>query len=316
MRVSTVSAFVLLALVVSAGPTLAEPAPDTPALRLVVDLTDGSRVLGTANIKTLPFIAKYGKMDLVMSEVASIELAEDRERAKITMKNGDRLQGVLDIGDLKLQTLLGEISVPIRHVSRIAVTGGPIGRGLVLYYSFDEKDEIARDLSGKGNHGKVLGAKWTAEGKMNGALNFNGISDHVDIGTVDLGKAHTVCFWINPESRKVSPVGGSGNTYAPYISQTELWYNRGGEDQAGVGYVIGLDTWTHIAVSRDERSVSFYANGAQIGTTRKLVHNESFSLKYIGQNNDKFHVKGTIDEVMVFNRALSAEEVQLLSKSP
>jgi len=111
----------LLALVVSAGPTLAEPAQDAPALKLVVDLTDGSRVLGTANIKTLPFIAKYGKMDLVMSEVASIELNEDRERARITMKNGDKLQGVLSIGDLAMETLVGKVTVPVAHIIRIEV---------------------------------------------------------------------------------------------------------------------------------------------------------------------------------------------------
>ena len=121
MRVSTVSAFVLLALAVSAGPTLAEPAQAAPGLPIIVELSDGSRVLGTVDLKTLPFIAKYGKMDLVMSEVASLELNEDRERAKITMKNGDRLQGVLSIGDLAMETLVGKVTAPVAHIIRIEV---------------------------------------------------------------------------------------------------------------------------------------------------------------------------------------------------
>ena len=121
MRVSALSAFVLLALVAPTRPTFAEPAQAGPGLPIIVELSDGSRVLGTANIKTLPFIAKYGKMDLVMSEVASIELNEDRERAKIVMKNGDKLQGVLSIGDLAMETLVGKVTAPVAHIIRIEV---------------------------------------------------------------------------------------------------------------------------------------------------------------------------------------------------
>jgi len=109
-------------LVAEAAP--ADPGKPPAPLSLIVELTDGSRLVGTAEIDTLPFIAKYGRMALVMKEMASVTLGEDRETAKVAMRNGDNLQGVLDIGDLKLRTLLGELSVPIRHVVRITAGDG------------------------------------------------------------------------------------------------------------------------------------------------------------------------------------------------
>ena len=119
--------FTLLAyspwLVADAEPP-ADPGRPPAPLSLIVELADGSRFIGTAEIDSLPFIAKYGKMELAMKEVASVTLAEDRETGKVTMKNGDNLQGVLDIGDLKLDTLVGEVSVPIRHVLRITAGEG------------------------------------------------------------------------------------------------------------------------------------------------------------------------------------------------
>jgi len=97
----------------------ADPGKPPAPLSLIVELTDGSRFIGTTEIKTLPFIAKYGRMKLAMKEVASVTPGEDRETAEVTMKNGDNLQGVLDIRPLELQTILGSVSVGIEHILKI-----------------------------------------------------------------------------------------------------------------------------------------------------------------------------------------------------
>jgi len=102
----------------------ADPGKPPAPLSLIVELTDGSRFIGTSELDKLPFIAKYGRMKLVMKEVAAVTLGDDGETGKVTMRNGDNLQGVLDIGDLKLRTLMGEIAIPIRHVVRITAGDG------------------------------------------------------------------------------------------------------------------------------------------------------------------------------------------------
>jgi len=113
-----------LPLLVAVAEPPAAPKKSPAPLSLIVELTDGSRLMGTAEMETLPFIAKYGRMDLVMKEVAAVTLGEDRETVKVVMKNGDGLQGVLDMGALKLRTLVGDVHVPIRHVVRITAGGG------------------------------------------------------------------------------------------------------------------------------------------------------------------------------------------------
>ena len=64
----------------------AAPKKSPAPLSLIVELTDGSRLMGTAEMDKLPFIAKYGRMDLVMKEVAAVTLGEDRETGKCVHK--------------------------------------------------------------------------------------------------------------------------------------------------------------------------------------------------------------------------------------
>jgi len=128
----------------------AEAEPPAP-LSLIVELTDGSRIVGKAEISTVPFIAEYGKVDLAMERVAAVTFREDRETAKVTMSNGDNLQGVLDIGDLKLRTLMGELSVPIRHVVQMIAGGGlppdAFGPPRKLFeVPVDEKDQYGNPI--------------------------------------------------------------------------------------------------------------------------------------------------------------------------
>ena len=86
-------------------------------------------------------------------------------------------------------------------------TGGAshdLARGLVGRWTFDEgKGTIAHDSSGRGNHGTVMGgAKW-AEGRIGGALEFDGQDDFVSIpneSRFDITGSITISAWIRVES--------------------------------------------------------------------------------------------------------------------
>jgi len=322
----------------------ADPDGKSPApLSLIVELTDGSRFIGTAEIDTLPFIAKYGRMKLIIKEVASVTLGEDRETTKVAMKNGDNLQGVLDIGDLKLRTLLGEISVPIRHVSRIAVAAGLIRRGLVLYYAFDEKGQIARDLSGKANHGTLHGVKWTEDGRIGGGCQFDGRStciqrDHDEqSGLFPRNVPFSVAVWFRTSSPKPSDpaivgahYGGIGGGYHLKLDLR----NPGGKAVWDVnrGAVFSKSRmndgrWHHAVGIWDGAKTILYIDSVLQGSTAapgsisypgrsplRIGHLHNAGRP--GSDDSVYFFNGTIDEVMVFNRALPAKEVQLLWKSP
>jgi len=324
----------------------AEPAKPPAPLSLIVELTDGSRLIGTAEIETLPFIAKYGRMSLAMKEVASVTLGKDRETGKVTMKNGDNLQGVLDIGDLKLRTLMGEISVPIRHVSRIAVTKGVIRRGLVLYYSFDGKGEMARDLSGKGNHGKIHGAKWTAKGKVGGAYEFDGKSAYVSrdydgrsaLFAVEPPLSVAAWFRTSSQSPLAQSVLGTHCAGRPdgYFLTVRTGPQWGGNFRGEIGFSLGArllsklpvndGRWHHAVGTWDGEQARLFVDGSLQGlakATRPALAYPNRPPFHVGHipnapptRDSDYYFKGTIDEVMVFNRALPAKEVQLLWKSP
>ena len=74
--------------------------------------------------------------------------------------------------------------------------------GLVLYLAFDENTgNIARDSSGHGNHGSIMGAAWV-EGQDGKALQFDGTDDYVEVAYNDmfnLTDAFTLAAWVKPD---------------------------------------------------------------------------------------------------------------------
>jgi len=319
----------------------AEPPADqgeTPApLSLVVELTDGSRLIGTSELDKLPFIAKYGKMKLVIREVASVTLGKDRETGKVTMKNGDNLQGVLDIGDLKLRTLMGEISVPIRHVSRIAVTKGVIRKGLVLYYSFDEKGKTARDLSGRGNHGKIHGAKWTPKGKVGGAYEFDGKTTYIQRDFDERSEVFptntpfSVAAWFRTSATTPSEQTVLGAHLPGRHDGYFLKFNTrdfGGRifwEAASVHWQgaarsrlpVNDGRWHHTVGTWDGKRGHLYLDGSleashEAAGPIPYPNRPALRIGHLHRGHDVYYFNGTIDEVMVFNRALSAADVKAL----
>jgi hypothetical protein len=70
--------------------------------RLVLELTDGSRVVGTPQIATLPLQTDFAKVDVPLERVRSVKFAADHATASVTLANGDRLQGRLALAPLAL----------------------------------------------------------------------------------------------------------------------------------------------------------------------------------------------------------------------
>jgi len=194
-----------------------------------------------------------------------------------------------------------------------------------------ESEELLKkawDTSGNGNHGVVYGATWVRDGKFGKALSFDGSDDNVDCGNIpDLGQEFTVVLW----SKRL---GSTGN-YGTLISiDGPYWSTTGGflifDDNSG--FIKGrirnhasntetsviLETsvpnnvWRFYAVVWDKPTLKGYRNG-------ELVDSETWDYD-IGWNVFKTHIGrwtgdyfyGLIDEVRIYNRALSESEIQTL----
>jgi hypothetical protein len=110
-------------------------APPAPAekprepLRLTVELSDGSRLVGEASgLKDLALQTSLGKVTVPVAQAESIRIRDDQGTATIKFRNKDRLSGVLNVaewGDLKMATAFGEVKVPARLIRHCAIAAAP-----------------------------------------------------------------------------------------------------------------------------------------------------------------------------------------------
>ena len=215
-----------------------------------------------------------------------------------------------------------------RSTATIAVTvsnASSTPSGLVAAYGFNEGAGVqARDASGQGNTGTLSNATWTASGKYGGALSFNGSSAWVtiaDAASLHLTTGMTLEAWVKPSSGngwrsailKESPDGLDYALYTSNNASTPAGYAHVSSDVAAKSASsIPLSTWTHLAVTYDGTALRMYVNGSLSGTTALSgpIATSASALRVGGNAVWGEYFKGSIDEVRIYNRALSASEIQ------
>lgn len=239
-------------------------------------------------------------------------------------------------------------SMQIAEVELLGVTadlngGGELIPGLLAYWPFDGDTS---DASGNGHDGTLTNGATLSDdvppGSSGQSLQISGGEQHVLVPHDDglnITEELTIAAWVQPQGDAEwdgiiakNPSEGSmpnhaGNYELRIENETRalhLLYQNGGVDdtafhQATEAIVTG-DTWSHVAVTAVKGGeVNFYINGELADTHADLVL-ESFgatntSPVYIGSRADFFTVMdGLIDEVALFDRALSADEILAISQ--
>lgn len=210
--------------------------------------------------------------------------------------------------------------------------------GLIATYSFDEGSGLsANDGSGNAHTGVISGATWTIAGKYGSALSFNGTNSWVtvaDANDLDLTTGLTLEAWVFPTAaatattwRNVLIKERSGgeiyNLYADTDTHVPAAYvvrsaNPG--TPVGVNGVaqVPLNTWTHLAMTYDTATVRLYVNGTLVrssATTGALLTSTG-ALRIGGNSVWGEFFQGMIDEVRVYNRALTQAEIQTDMATP
>jgi hypothetical protein len=212
--------------------------------------------------------------------------------------------------------------------SAIAVTVSNTGpTGMVAAYGFNEGSGTTTvDQSGSGNTGTLVGASWAATGKFGKALSFNGSSARVtipDSPSLDLTTGMTLMAWVNPTANTswrtvVLKETSNDLAYALYASSDTnrpgVWMNTTSTQSVTGTAQLALNTWTNVAATYDGATLRFYVNGAQAGskavTPSMLVSGNPLQIGGNAVWGEYF--AGLIDEVRVFNRALTASEISSL----
>jgi glucose/arabinose dehydrogenase/fibronectin type 3 domain-containing protein len=201
----------------------------------------------------------------------------------------------------------------------------PAPAGLVAGYTFDAgSGTTTADSSGNNNTGTISGAAWDA-GKFGGALKFDGSNDVVKVpssASLNLSTGLTLAAWVQPTASQqgwrtimqkendawfLNASNGSGPLH-PAGGVT-----ANGNDSIVTGPTASpLHQWTHVAMTYDGATVRLYVNGTQVSTNAKsgTLQQTTNPLSIGGNTPYGEYFGGLLDEVRVYNRALSATEVQ------
>ena len=205
---------------------------------------------------------------------------------------------------------------------------------LILYLSFDElSSNSVIDHSSHENHGTLVGTPQLVNGRFGKALRFNGESDWVEVphdDSLTVDENVTVMAWIHTP-RHHGPAGAlwqaiiaKGNNPRSYSVYTEhngaLHMSVGNFQGSDSTETVQLNTWQHVVTQIDNGMQRFWINGENAGnfpiaaSLPGLVDNSSVR---IGNSHDTApahawmrHFLGIIDEVRVWNRALSEAEIR------
>jgi len=221
------------------------------------------------------------------------------------------------------------------------ITMNGLDTGLMLYYPFSTNDgAIVRDASGNGQHGTMVNSKWRPAGPQGGYCYFDGNGDYIDVGygvNFPAWSQYSISLWF------LSDGGGDNTGYGQklldktsvnhdahlrmtpsvpgdngYISYSLYEAGHG----TGVGsypahQVRGDNLWHHIVLVRNGSSATCWFDGKQEGNVNNAMSVNSAAPLYIGfsASSDSYQRRywsGFIDEVRIYNRVISSNEVSQL----
>lgn len=217
----------------------------------------------------------------------------------------------------------------IASVPTLAPVSAP---GLVAYWNLDEGNgSVAADVTANGHNGALNGEVTWISGYIGAAaIDFHGAGNAVANVTVpnsssmqfSATQSFTLDAWILPGGLKstdeavIAKSRETGNYYGIWINSSNKWAFRGPGGDV-VGSVASTTAWTNVAIVQDGSAGTrtLYVNGVSVGTGAAQAADGSGNL-WMGQANGVTNpFPGNIDEVRLYNRALSVGEITTLVNS-
>jgi hypothetical protein len=220
-----------------------------------------------------------------------------------------------------------------------------VSTGPIAHWKFDEgQDSTAYDSAGS-NDGTIYGATWTT-GQIGGALDFDGVDDYVDVGdpvdgSLDFGASDSfsISVWIKTSQEIPEPAGivdkkrwvsapvygyyKEGYSLLVYQNKVAFGIEDISDNSLGINgnTIIDEGEWHHIVAVRDTISDKLYiyvdgisdATPVTDSTIGPLDTSWAFNIGRIKSavpGPAYRHFPGTLDDVRIYDRALSEEEIQ------
>jgi hypothetical protein len=313
-------------------------AADTnPPPRLTVELRDGSRVVGDSVEKNFEFhSALLGKIKLDVKNIRAVECVSSNS-AKLSTVNGDSLTVSFVDSEFAVKTSFGKVELQVDSVRKLSVSPGSTGAqppGLVALWS-GEGDGV----DSVGGNTAILTDITFADGQVGRAFSFNGTSSSLRIPAspaldIGAGESFTITAWIKPSDvngyhplfawSDGNPVNASicfnsSQSGALMVCLTDGEGNRFLVSHQGV---LASGSFQHIALTYDKTTGigTWYLNGGVVaqrqlgGQLNRTKGDLWFSRRDTTQGNwsSNRSFAGLLDELALYNRTLSADEIHAL----
>jgi prepilin-type N-terminal cleavage/methylation domain-containing protein len=202
---------------------------------------------------------------------------------------------------------------------------GQLGDNLISYWSFESASNLGKDFWGS-NDGTLVNGPTQVDGVIGQALSFDGVDDYVSISTsasldIDTNPV-TMEAWVYPTSvsqsyREIIGRGVRGfNGYGLNLNtdKINLGYHGGGSLNSVA--TLNANQWYHVVGIINGASSKIYIDGKvdnTIGTVdiKASIYNATIGAFITAPPNTYgYYFPGFIDEVRIYNAALTAQEIQ------
>jgi hypothetical protein len=272
---------------------------------------------------------------------------EGLDHELILVFKGTRLTATLDGNPQKVEahgkSPTGHIQFNVRSetaggmiaIKSVEYREAPEYDGLVGYWTLDalQGDTVA-DSSGSGNAGKAADNPAPVPGRTGEALQFDGRRSHVSVpssASLDITGPLTIAAWVKPTAHEGVARGLVEKWDGLPVGKVGYFLRLNGRDQ--IHFVIGVQTgpdveiagqkpvpagvWTSVAAVFDGTTLKVYSNGALDRsvpcTTKPQTCTAALKIGMAGGGGGHYF-PGTVDDVRVYNRALSADEIARLAR--
>lgn len=232
---------------------------------------------------------------------------------------------------MKISVLVYSL-ISVALIFTLPVFAQGLREGLVSYWNFDDgAGDTVHDVVGNSD-GTIDGTPKWVDGKIGGGLEFDGTTNFVDCGadeSLNITETLTLAAWIKVDIFvNWAGIVTKGINNSPYAMQ--IWSDGAlrfspnwGDPAGGVGSgsfntdsKIPRAQWAHIAITYDGTKAMFYINGIPdaLEVDRAFTfgtNEESLIMGADFPGGDEYY-DGVIDEVYIYDRALTQAEIQKL----
>ena len=237
---------------------------------------------------------------------------------------------IIDFSGGSLSNVVSETSfshVAVGTDAPYSQTYGETGYGLVAYYSFDG-DDMGGSLSAKDSYYSNYDGSYTGDAAVTSTgcvygrcATFDGAGDYINLPNTGFPSGDgtiSISAWVYPSGNDMAAVslalasGDNNNRHLGVFTHQNNWFASHWGGDWDTGQAFTPNAWQLITYTYDGTSESFYYNGALVGS-RAYASNYAKDRVWLGGWDDTvgnfYYLNGKLDEVMIFNHSLSADQV-------